>query len=166
VPVVPVIRQAVRDVNPSAPLFDIQTMEDRIRQSLGIRLVVVDLLGAFALITVLLSAIGLHSVVAQVVAERTPEIGIRMALGARPAQVLRQFLVQGLRSAVAGLVVGLAAAAYAHQWLASLLYEVKPFDAATFCVAGVGLLLLLTFAVWWPAQRASGIGPQVALRYE
>lgn len=163
---VPVIRQAVRDVNSRAPLFDVQTMEGRIRQSLGIRRVVADLLGAFALITVLLSAIGLHSVIAQVVGERTPEIGIRMALGARPGQVLRQFLAQGLRSAVAGLVVGLAAAAYAERWLASLLYEIKPFDIATFSIAGVGMLILLLFAVWWPARRASRIDPQVALRYE
>jgi putative ABC transport system permease protein len=165
-PPVPIIRQVVREVNPRAPIFDVQTMEDRIGQSLGIRRIVVDLLAGFALITVLLSAIGLHSVIAQLVGERTPEIGIRMALGARPGQVLGQFLVQGLRSGLAGLVVGLGAATYAQRWLASLLYEIKPFDVATFCGASAALLALLAFAVWWPARRASRIDPQVALRYE
>jgi ABC-type lipoprotein release transport system permease subunit len=120
----------------------------------------------FASITILLSTIGLQSVVAQVVGERTPEIGIRMALGARPSQVLSQFLVQGLRAGIVGLIVGLGAAAYAQKWLASLLYEIRPFDAATFSVATIGLLMLLTFAVWWPARRASRIDPQEALRYE
>jgi predicted permease len=163
---VPIIRQAVRRVNARAPIFDLRAMEERIGESLGIRRVVVDLLAVFAGITVLLSAIGLHSVIAQIVGERTPEIGIRMALGARPAQVLSQFLLQGLRAGIAGLVVGLGAAAYAQKWLASLLYEIKPFDAATFGVTSVGLLMLLTFAVWWPARRASRIDPQVALRYE
>ncbi len=162
----PIIRQAVRQVNARAPIFDVRTMGDRIDLSLGVRRVVVDLLAAFALITVLLSAIGLHSVVAQVVGERTPEIGIRMALGARPAQVLAQFLLQGLRAGIVGLLVGLAAAAYAQKWLASLLYEIRPFDLATFCLASAGVLALLTFAVWWPARRASRIDPQVALRYE
>ena len=163
---VPIIRQAVRRANARAPIFDVRTMEDRIDLSLGVRRVVLDLLAAFALITVLLSAIGLHSVVAQVVGERTPEIGIRMALGARPAQVLAQFLLQGLRAGVVGLVVGLAATAYAQKWLASLLYEIQPFDFATFCLASLGLMALLAFAVWLPARRASRIDPQVALRYE
>jgi putative ABC transport system permease protein len=162
----PIIRQAVRRASVRAPIFDMRTMEDRIGESLGVRRVVVDLLAVFAGITVLLSAIGLHSVVAQVVGERTPEIGIRMALGARPAQVLSQFLLQGLRAGIAGLLVGLGAAAYAQKWVASLLYEVKPFDVTTFAVASLGLLMLLMFAVWWPARRASRIDPQVALRYE
>lgn len=166
VPAVPMIRQAVKDVNPRAPIFDVQTMEDRIRESLGVRQVVVDLLAVFAFISVLLSAIGLHSVVAQVVTERTPEIGIRMALGARPAQVLGQFLGQGLRAGVAGLFIGLCGAAYVQRWVAGLLYEVKPFDAPTFLLASAGLMLVLAFAVWWPARRASAIDPQVALRYE
>jgi len=80
--------------------------------------------------------------------------------------VLAQFLLQGLRAGVVGLVVGLAATAYAQKWLASLLYEIQPFDLATFCLASLGLMALLTFAVWWPARRASRIDPQVALRYE
>jgi putative ABC transport system permease protein len=117
-------------------------------------------------ITILLAAIGVHSVVAQVVSERTPEIGIRMALGARPGQIHAPFLAQGLRAGVIGLLAGLAVAAYAQAWLASWLYEVRPFDLPTFGLAGAGLLLLLFVAVWWPARRASRTDPQVALRYE
>lgn len=163
---VPIIRQAVRRVNARAPIFDVQTMQDRIDRSLGVRRVVVDLLAGFALITLLLSAIGLHSVVAQVVGERTAEIGIRMALGARPGQVLAQFLLQGLRAGFLGLIVGLIAAASAQKWLAAFLYQVAPYDVATFGLAGAGLLAVLAAAVWWPAHRASKIDPQAALRYE
>jgi putative ABC transport system permease protein len=163
---VPIIRGAVRLTDPRVPVFDVRTMEERIGRSLGVRRLLVDLLGAFAAITVLLSAIGLHSVVAQVVSERTPEIGMRMALGARPAQVLRHFLGQGLRAGVAGLAIGLAAVSYAQRWIVSFLFGIQPFDTATFAVASAALLFLLAFAVWWPARRAAAIDPQVALRYE
>ena len=96
----------------------------------------------------------------------TTWIWLRQTLGARPAQILRQFVLQGLRAGAVGLLGGLALAAYAQRWLASFLYGVRPFDLASFGVVSVGLLALLTFAVWWPARRASRIDPQRALRYE
>jgi len=124
------------------------------------------LLAVFGGISLLLATIGLYGVVAQVVAHRTNEIGIRMALGARPDQVLLQFLWQGLRAGIIGLGCGLAAAAFAQRWVAAMLYQIQPFDLATFGSAGLGVLMLLIAAVWWPARRASRIDPQQALHYE
>src|SRR5207247_11297852 len=109
---------------------------------------------------------GLYGRSAQVVGERRHESGFRMAFGAQPVQILSQFMRQGLRSGAIGLICGLASAAYAQRWLAGMLYEVKPFDSATFGFAGLGILSLLLLAVWWPARRAAQVDPQEALRYE
>jgi hypothetical protein len=136
----PLIRQAVKQTNASVPVF-----------------------GALCL---LLAMVGLHGVVSQIVGERTVEIGVRLALGARPAQILAHFLGYGLAAGGAGLVVGLAGAGWAQQWLAGLLYEVRPFDLPAFGAAALAVLATLLAAVFWPARRASRIDPQRALRYE
>jgi putative ABC transport system permease protein len=161
-----ILREAVRRTNASVPVFDKRSMEDRIGESLGIRRVLVALLSVFGAITLLLAAVGLYGVIAQVAVERIREIGIRMALGARPGQILSQFMRQGLPSGALGLAVGLGIAAYAQRWLAGMLYDVKPFDVATFAFAGLGILSLLSISVWWPARRAAQIDPQEALRHD
>lgn len=163
---VPAIRAAVRRTNSLVPLYDMKSMEERIGESLGIRRVMVWLLAVFGAISLLLATVGLHGVVAQVVGERTAEVGIRMALGARPGQILAQFMWRGLEAGATGILIGLAAAAYAQKWLTGLLYQVEPFDLVSFCSASLGILALLSFAVWRPARRASRIDPQKALRYE
>jgi putative ABC transport system permease protein len=160
------IRDAVRRTNGTVPIYDMRSMEDRIGESLGIRRVLALLLAVFGGVTLVLATVGLYGVVAQVVANRTNEIGIRMALGARPGQILAQFAQQGLRAGIIGLGCGWAAAAYAQYWVTAMLYQVRPFDLATFSSASVGVLMLLVAAVWWPARRASLIDPQRALRYE
>jgi predicted permease len=160
------IRAAVRRTNGTVPLFDMQSMEDRIGESLGIRRVVAMLLAVFGGISLLLATVGLYGVVAQVAAGRTSEIGLRMALGAQPGQILAQFGWQGLRAGAAGLGCGLAVAAYAQRWVAAMLYQIRPFDPVTFAAAGIGVLALLLAAVWWPARRASRVDPLQALRYE
>ena len=103
------IRETVRRTNPAAPVYDVMTLEDRIGEKLGIRRVLAALLAIFGGISLLLATIGIYGVIAQVVAERTQEIGIRMALGARPEQILRQFLGHGLRAGGLGLALGLVA---------------------------------------------------------
>ncbi len=161
-----VIRDAVRRTNGSVPVFDVRSMEDRITESFGLRRVMALLVCAFAAVCLLLAAVGLHGVVAQGVGERTSEIGVRLALGASPGQILARFLAEGLRAGAAGLLIGLAATVFVQRWLAGLLYEVKPFDPPTFVAAGAGVITVVLLAVWWPACRASRIDPQAVLRYE
>ena len=166
VPAGSTIRDAVHRGSRSAAVFSVVTMEDRIAESLGIRRVVVTLLSVFGSISLLLAAIGLYGVIAQVVGERTQEIGIRMALGAKPVQILSQFVRQGLRSGLLGLAAGFLAVAYTQRWLAGMLYEVHEFDLATFIATSAGILAILVFSVWWPARRAARIDPQQALRQQ
>jgi putative ABC transport system permease protein len=161
-----VIREEVRRTNASVPIFDVRTMEERIGESLGIRRVLAALLSVFGAISLVLAVIGIYGVVAQVVGERMQEVGIRMALGARPGQILRQFMGQGVRSGMLGLVLGVAATACIQKWIGTLLYQVRPFDLATLSTAAAGILTALVAAVWWPSRRASRIDPQTALRHE
>ena len=114
----------------------------------------------------LLPAIGIYAVIAQVVGERTQEIGIRMALGARPAQILAQFMRQGLRAGLVGLMFGFLAAGYAQKWIAGMLYQSRGFDGVSFGAASAGILAILVVSVWWPARRAARTDPQEALRHE
>jgi predicted permease len=160
------IREAVRRTNGSVPVFDIRTMEERIGESLGIRRILAVLLSVFGCISLLLATIGLYGVIAQVVSERTQEIGIRMTLGARPAQIVTQFALQGLRAGLLGLTLGVTAALYTQRWLATALYQTRSLDVATFGAVAAGILILLLAAVWWPSRKASRIDPQTALRYE
>jgi ABC-type lipoprotein release transport system permease subunit len=124
------------------------------------------LLSVFGAISLLLATIGLYGVIAQVVSERTQEIGIRMTLGAQPAQIVAQFARQGLRAGLLGLALGAVAAVYTQGWLRSSLYQTQSIEVATFAAVAAGILLLLLAAVWWPSRRASKIDPQSALRYE
>jgi predicted permease len=166
VPGASAIRDAVRRANPRAPVYDIKTMDQRIAESLGIRSIISWLLAAFGLVGILLSAIGVHGIVAQLVSERTIEIGIRMALGAKSAQILSHFLVEGLWPALAGSAVGVIASLLCAGWLRRFLYQVSPLDPATIFGACVTIMVILLFAVWWPSLRAAKIDPQQALRNE
>jgi ABC-type lipoprotein release transport system permease subunit len=160
------IRQAVARTNGSVPVFDIQTLRQRMDETLGIRRVVASLVTVFAVICIVLVTIGLHGVVAQVVGERTPEIGVRMALGAKPAQILTRFILYGMRAGAIGLVVGLGLAAWTQKWLTGMLYEVRPFDPLTVAQACAGTAAVLLISVFWPARRAAKIDPQTVLRHE
>jgi ABC-type antimicrobial peptide transport system permease subunit len=141
-------------------------MENRIEESMGLRRLVATLVLVFAGICVLLATTGLNGVVSQWVGERAPEIGIRMALGAQPSEILRHFLAKGLAWGGLGLLIGLVAASYTQSWVASLLYGVEPFDTATFAAASACVIAVVLAAVWLPAHRASRIDPQTVLRYE
>ena len=160
------IRETVRRTNPSVPVYDVLSMEERIAEKLGIRRVLAGLLAIFGGISLLLATIGIYGVIAQVVAERTQEIGVRIALGARPGQILGQFLGHGLRSAGLGIALGGVATFAIQKWISGLLYQVKAFDWLTIAAALAAILIVLLVAVWWPARRASRIDPQIALRYE
>ena len=165
-PAASAIREVVRRTNAAVPVYDVKTLERRMGESLGIRRVLAALLTTFGAISLLLAILGLYGVIAQVVSERTPEIGIRMALGARPSQILSQFMRQGLRSGFLGLGLGFLAVIYAKRWISGMLYQVQASDPATLSLASVGILSMLLIAVWWPARRASRIDPQHALRHD
>jgi predicted permease len=160
------IRAAVRQANPAVPVYDVKLLNERLRETLGIRRAVVLLLSIFGAISLLLAILGVYGVIAQVVSDRTREIGIRIALGARRAQILSHFMQQGLRAGVVGLILGLVLVNYAQRWFAGMLYQVRAYDPATLSSAIVGVLTVLVVAVWWPARRAAGIDPQRALRHE
>ncbi len=161
-----VIRDAVHAVDPGQPVFDLKTMDQRVSLSLGPRRSAVTLLTIFAVMALGLSAVGLFGLVRYSVAQRTQEIGVRMALGASRRDVLGMVLREGLRLALAGVVGGLLAAFALTRVLASLLYGVSAADPLTF--GGMALLLTLValFASWIPARRATRVDPLVALRYE
>ena len=159
-----VIRSAVAAVDKDQPISFFATMETNLAQSLGTQRIVASLTGIFACVALVLAAVGLYSVLAYAVAQRTNEIGIRMALGAQPGQVVRLIMGSGMRLVTIGLVLGLAAAAGTAKLIQTLLVNVSPFDptiyvGVTVLFVGVALLACLV-----PSLRASRIDPLVALR--
>jgi putative ABC transport system permease protein len=124
------------------------------------------MLGTFALVALVLAVIGVYGVVAYAVAERTQEIGIRLALGAERARVVRMIVTQGMSSVVAGIAGGLAAAYAATRLIASLLYGVAAHDVPTFAIATVMLAAIAFLACAMPALKAAWVDPVVALRAE
>ena len=160
------ISAAVRDVDPSQPVFDEQTMEQRIATSLGPRRSAIDLLAFFAALALLLSGIGLFALVRYTVAQRTQEIGVRIALGATRADVWRMVMGQGLRLVFTGLAVGSVVSAMLARLLRTELYDVSASDPGTYFAVAAGLVLTALIACWLPARRAMRVDPMVALRYE
>jgi putative ABC transport system permease protein len=124
------------------------------------------LIGIFALLAMALSMAGIYGVMAYSVAERTREIGIRMALGAKPGEVLQMVLGRGMRLVGAGLGLGLGAALVVTRLLTRMLFEVKPFDPATLAAACAALFAVALVANYVPARRATRVDPLVSLRYE
>lgn len=160
------IRAAVHAVDPTEPVSDGKTMDERISLSMGPRRSAVTLLSVFAAMALTLAAVGLFGLIRYNVTQRTQEIGVRMALGASPSDVLRMVLGQSLRLALVGVAGGLVAAFALTRVLSSLLYEVSATDPLTF--AGMALLLISValLASWIPAHRATRVDPLLALRYE
>jgi putative ABC transport system permease protein len=162
----PAVRDALRKVNPDVPLFQAKTWAKMIRDQLTGQWYVANLLAVFGIMALLFSCVGVYSVLATSVSERTHEIGVRMALGAQRREVLWVFLRRGLLLTLVGMAIGLAAAMALGRALANLVYGVSTTDvgallAVTLTLTGVALL-----ACWIPARRATRVDPMVALRYE
>jgi putative ABC transport system permease protein len=158
------LRGAVSAVDKDQPISFFATLETNVAQSLGVQRIVASLTTMFAALALALSAIGLYSVLAYAVSQRTSEIGIRMALGARPGQVIGLILRSGLRLVAVGLLLGVAAAAGAARLIQSLLVNVEPLNPIVYGGVVVLFTLVATAACLMPSVRASHIDPLVALR--
>ncbi len=160
------VRNGVASFNPGAVIYAEETMNDVISRSLAARRLSMILLGTFAAIALALSCVGIYGVISYLAEERTREIGVRMALGARPRDVLRLVLSQGALMAILGIGVGVLLALGLTRMISSQLYGVTPHDALTFLSAGLTLAIVALAACYIPARRATRIDPVVALRCE
>ena len=164
--IVPRIRQELRSIDPAVPIFDVQMLEDAIAvQMLPIRLAA-TLLGAAGVLGLGLAVIGLFGIVAQIVAQRTREIGIRMALGAERGDVLRMILLRGLWLTGLGTAIGLVLAALASRFAAAFIFGISAHDPLTFVLVPTLLAGIALAASYLPARRAARINPTDALRYD
>ena len=160
------IRRAVRDADPMLPLIDLKTMEREIDDAMEQERLLASLVSLFGAITLLLACVGLYGMVAYMVAARTREIGVRMALGADRADVLGMVFRQVAATVVAGLALGIPAAWAASRFAESLLYGVKAHDGASFALAAAIVTAVAALAAAGPARRAMKVDPVRALRYE
>ena len=160
------IRDAVRLADAEQPIGDIVSLGQLIDRQTAARRFNTTLLGVFALLAVGLALVGIYGVTGYAVAQRHRELGIRMALGARPADVVRMLLGESLARVALGVALGLAAAFVATKALTTMLYGVAPSDAATFVVTALLLAAVALLATWLPARRATRVDPVLALRTE
>jgi predicted permease len=159
-------RESVRQLDPDLPIFNIRTMTERLDRSLWVRRAYSWLFVAFAAVAVLLAAAGIYGVISFAVSQRTREIGIRIALGARPGQVMRAILGQGMVLVAIGVAAGLAASQLTAGLLATMLFGVSTRDLATYLVVVAGVAAVGLAANYVPARRAAAIEPVTALRAE
>jgi len=162
----PTVRQAVQALEPTMPLTNVQTAEDLIEQVLWAPRMGAALLGIFGLIALTLAAIGIYGVMSYSVNQRTVEFGLRMALGARPSDVLGLVLRQGMLFVAIGLLIGLVAALFGMQLVSALLVGMSATDPLTFALISLLLAAVAALAGYVPARRATRVDPMVALRYE
>jgi predicted permease len=163
------IRQVVNDIENNLPVNDIKTQIEQSEQTLGQERLFAKLLTLFGLLAQQLAAIGLYGVMAYGVSQRTHEIGIRMALGAKPTDVMRMILRQGMILTLIGIALGMVSAYVLTKYLesvTSMLYGVRATDPLTFAVVAVSLTVVALLACYIPARRAMKVDPMVALRYE
>jgi putative ABC transport system permease protein len=165
-PLVAPVRAVLRELDPRVPVYDVATMEALLAKAAAQRLFVMRLLAGFALVAVLLAGIGLYGVVSHGVAQRTREVGVRVALGAQRGDILRLVLGQGFTLVTAGVAGGLAAAIASTRYLGTLVFGVSPVDPLTLGAAAILLMLVALAAHSVPIRRALRVDPAAALRHE
>jgi putative ABC transport system permease protein len=160
------LRTTVASIAPGVPIYGVSTMQQKISGTLARSHFDTFLLSIFAATALLLSSVGIYGVLSYTVAQRTRDIGIRMALGASQKQVMRDVLGSGMRLTTLGLLFGLAGALAVTRLLSSLLYGVGSADTITFVAVSLVLTAVALMASYLPSRRATRIDPLVALRYE
>jgi predicted permease len=161
-----VVREAVRGVESNLPVFDVKTQIEQSDETLHTERLFAQLLSFFGALALMLTGIGLYGVLAYAVAQRTQEIGIRMALGARARDVLLMVMRQAIVWTLIGVTLSIAVALWVTRWLESMLYGVSATDPLTYGMIAMLLTLVALLACWIPARRATRVDPLVALRCE
>jgi predicted permease len=160
------VRDVVRTLDPNLPLYDARTVEEHLRTAVFAQRMGANLLGVMGILAVVLAAVGLYGVIAYAVSQRTQEMGIRLALGAAPGDLLKMVLRQGIVLTSLGLAVGLVLAFAATGFMRSMLPGIAPRDPLTFIAVPAALMAIAIIAALIPARRAGAVDPVVALRYE
>jgi putative ABC transport system permease protein len=160
------VRKEVLAVDPEQAVFNVSTMSKTLNDSISLRRFLMTLLGAFAAVALVLASVGIYGVISYSVTQRTHEIGIRLALGAKSRDVFRLVVGHGLWLALVGVAIGVAGALAATQLMTSLLYSVETADPATYVSISLLLILVAVLASYIPALRALRVDPMVALRHE
>jgi predicted permease len=163
---VPDVRAALHQFDAGMPTGEFRTLGEIIDRAVSPKRLITLLLGLFSLLAMLLAAVGIHGVIACSVSQRTSELGIRLALGATPRDILRLVIGQGMKPVILGLLLGLPAALALTRVMRSLLFGISASDPFTFTIIGAMLAAVALFACWWPARRAARVDPMVALRAE
>jgi putative ABC transport system permease protein len=162
----PAVRKLISSVDRTQPVYEFQTLDQALSDSIAPRRFNLFLLGLFAATALLLALVGIYGVIAHAVTQRTREIGIRLALGARRAEIVRLVVRQGMTLALAGIFAGVAAGVGLTRLMSSLLYDVKPNDPWIFAATSLALAVTALLASGWPALRAALVDPLTALRHE
>jgi putative ABC transport system permease protein len=163
---IPAVKKEIWRVDPDQPVTDIKTMDELVSTEAAGRRFVLELIGAFAAIALVLAAVGIYGVVSYGMRQRVHEIGIRMALGAREQQIMSLVAGQNAKWLLFGISAGVAGGLALTRLLGAYLYAVRPTDPLTFAIVSVLLLAVALTAVYIPARRATKVDPMVALRYE
>jgi len=160
------IRNEVRQLDPTVPMRNLYSMEHLVSRSVAAQRFNLILLGVFAALGLLLTAVGIYGVMAHSVSQRTHEIGLRIAMGAQPGDVLKMIMKQGMTLALVGVVIGIIASFALTRVMKNLLFNVSATDVLTFVMVSLALTSVALLACWIPARRATKVEPIVALRYE
>jgi putative ABC transport system permease protein len=166
VALIPSLKQAIWEVDRSLPFYRISTLEQLVDDSLTERRFHMILLGSFAALALLLCAMGIYGLISFITAQRTNEIGLRMALGARRPDILKMITAQGIRLALTGIIAGIVGAFFLTRYLETLLFEIRPLDPITYFAVAAILMTVAVLACLLPARRAARIDPMIALRWE